>query len=186
MSDINGINKNFSIPHFKYDEKMGQANEGEKKAAFKKTMQSPATEVNKLIVELNLNIKIESKDRFGTQAGIKAFSESAGIDLSQLTYNGKPITELSQDEAKALISEDGYFGVKNTAQRIFDFAVQNAGDNPEKLQVARDAVLKGFKEAEDVFGGSLPDISHRTLAKLLEMIDEKIRAVGGSVVDVKA
>jgi len=186
MSDINGINKNLSTPHFKYDEKMGRANEGERKTAFKETIQSTAAQVNKLIVELNLNIKIESKDRFGTQAGIKAFSESAGIDLSKLIYNGKPITELSQDEANELISEDGYFGVKNTAQRIFDFAVRNAGDNPEKLQAARDAVLKGFKEAEDVFGGTLPDISHKTLAKLLEMIDEKIRALGGSVLDVKA
>jgi len=186
MSNINGINNNFSTPHLKYGEKTGQANEGRKRAAFNETGESAATQVNKLIVELNLNIKVESKDRFGTQAGIKAFSGSAGIDLSQLTYNGKPITELSQDEANALISEDGYFGVKNTAQRIFDFAVQNAGDNPEKLQVARDAVLKGFKEAENAFGGSLPDISHKTLDKLLGMIDEKIRALGGSVLDVKA
>lgn len=186
MSDINGINKNFFNPHFKYDEKMGQANEGDKKAAFKKTVESPAAQVNKLIVEMNLNIKIESKDRFGTQANIKKFLGPDGIDLSQLIFNGKPITELSQGEANELISEDGYFGVKNTAQRIFDFAVQNAGDNLEKLQAARDSILKGFKEAEDLFGGALPDISHKTLAKLLEMIDEKIRALGGSVLDVKA
>jgi hypothetical protein len=95
-------------------------------------------------------------------------------------------TELSQDEAKALISEDGYFGVKNTAQRIYDFVAGNAGEDPEKLQVARDAVLKGFKDAEAVFGGKLPDISYKTLDKLLEMIDAKISALGGSVVDLKA
>jgi len=37
-----------------------------------------------------------------------------------------------------------------------------------------------------VFGGKLPDISYKTLDKLLEMIDAKISALGGSVVDLKA
>jgi len=58
--------------------------------------------------------------------------------------------------------------------------------DPEKLQAARDAVLKGFKDAEAVFGGKLPDISYKTLDKLIEMIDAKISALGGSVVDLKA
>ncbi|RJQ17913.1 MAG: hypothetical protein C4560_07900 [Nitrospiraceae bacterium] len=182
MSNINEVSKNFSTA----DLKMGRANEGRKKSDFKETGESPATLVNRLIVELNLNVKVESKDRFGTQAGIKALSGSSGIDLSQLTYNGKPITELSQGEANALISEDGFFGVTNTARRIFDFVAGKAGDDPEKLQVARDAVLKGFKEAENSFGGTLPDISYKTLEKLLAMIDEKIRTLGGSVVNVKA
>ena len=45
---------------------------------------------------------------------------------------------------------------------------------------------KAFKDAEAVFGGKLPDISYKTLDKLLEMIDAKISALGGSVVDLKA
>ncbi len=179
MSNISGINKNFSVPQVK-------TNEGGKRVASKETGESPKMQMNKLIIELTLNIKTESKDGFGTQAGIKALSDSIGIDLSQFQYNGKPITDLSQDEAKALISEDGYFGVKKTAQRIFDFAVGMAGDDPKKMQAARDAVLKGFKEAENIFGGKLPDISHKTIDKVLEMIDAKISALGGSVVDGKA
>lgn len=182
MTNIGGVNKNFPASHAAYDKKTGRSNEADKKAS----LQGSATQMNKLIVELNLNIKIESKDRFGTQAGINQLIEPSGIDLSKLMYNGKPITDLSQDEAKALISEDGYFGVKNTARRIFDFVAGKAGEDPEKLQVARDAVLKGFKDAEALFGGKLPDISYKTLDKLLEMIDQKISAHGGSVVDLKA
>ncbi len=182
MTNISGVNKNFPASHAAYDKKTGRANEADRKAS----LQGTATQMNKLIVEFNLNIKVESKDRFGTQAGINQLIEPSGIDLSQLIYNGKPITELSQDEAKTLISEDGYFGVKNTAQRIYDFVAGNAGEDPEKLQVARDAVLKGFKDAEALFGGKLPDISYKTLDKLIEMIDAKISALGGSVVDLKA
>ncbi len=186
MSDISGINIKPFINQSPKDEKSGQVHEGKNKDTSKKTVESAATQVNRLIIEMHLNIKIESKERIGTQAGIKKHSESAGIDLSKLMYNGKPITDLSQDEAKALISEDGFFGVKNTAQRIFDFAVKMAGDDPERLQSARDAVLKGFKEAENIFGGTLPDISYDTIDKVLELMDEKIRGLGGSVLDVKA
>jgi hypothetical protein len=182
MTNISGVNKNFPASHTADDKKTGRVNEAGRKAS----LQGSATQMNKLIVEFNLNIKVESKERFGTQAGINQMIKPSGIDLSQLIYNGKPITELSQDEANALISEDGYFGVKNTAQRIYDFVAGKAGEDPEKLQVARDAVLKGFKDAEAAFGGKLPDISYKTLDKLLEMIDAKISALGGSVVDLKA
>ncbi len=141
---------------------------------------------NKLIIEINLKIQIESKSRFGTQAGVKALYEDLEIDLSQYEDNGKPITELSQEEAKELIIADGYYGVKQTAKRIADFATNAAGDNLDRLKVAREAVLKGFKDAEQSFGGSLPGISYETIDKALEMFDEKIRALGGSVVDVTA
>ncbi|RJR17235.1 MAG: hydrogenase-4 component G [Nitrospiraceae bacterium] len=186
MSDINGINiKPFTHQGLK-DEKTGQVHDSPNKDTAKKTGESTASQVNRLIIEMHLKIKIDSKEHIGNQAGIKKHSEAAGIDLSKLMYNGKPITDLSQDEAKALISEDGFFGVKNTAQRIFDFALKMAGDDPERLQTARDAVLRGFKEAENIFGGTLPDISYDTINKVLEMMDEKIRGLGGSVLDVRA
>jgi hypothetical protein len=186
MSNINGVNKSLYIPQGLNDKKTGRANEEPKKDADKTAKESPVTQVNKLIIEMHFSIKIETKVHIGSQAGVKKLDESAGFDLSQLSYNGKPITDLSQDEAKALISEDGALGVKNTAQTIFDFAVKMAGDDIEKLQIARDAVIKGFKEAENLFGGKLPDISYKTINKVLELLDEKIRGLGGSVVDVKA
>ena len=37
-------------------------------------------------------------------------------------------------EAQEAISEDGYWGVKQTSQRIFDFAYALAGDDPEKMK----------------------------------------------------
>lgn len=141
---------------------------------------------DKLIIEITLKIEIESKSRFGTQAGIKTLDEYLEIDLSQYEYDGKPITELSQEEAQELISADGYYGVEQTAKRIADFAINAAGDNLNRLKVAREAVLQGFKDAEASFGGTLPGISYETIDKALKIFDEKIRELGGSVVDVTA
>ena len=62
-------------------------------------------------------------------------------------------------KAKEDISEDGYWGVKQTSDRIFDFAQALAGDDEEKMKAMKKAVEKGFKEATKTWGKELPDIS---------------------------
>ena len=65
-------------------------------------------------------------------------------------------------DAQAAISEDGYWGVKQTSQRLFDFAQALAGDDPEKMKEMQAAIEKGYKQAEEAWGGSLPSISGET------------------------
>lgn len=108
------------------------------------------------------------------------------IDYSFTGYEGKPLEQLSQEEAAALISEDGYFGITQTSDRMADFVMQGAKGDAELLQKGREAVLKGYKEAEKLFGGELPEISKKTLERTLEKIDEAIRATGSSVLDQQA
>lgn len=105
---------------------------------------------------------------------------------SSLTYQDRPISDLSPDEAAELISADGYFGVEQTAGRIIDFVLKGAGDDLERLKQGREGILKGFREAEKLWGGTLPGISYDTLEKSLEAVDERIRELGGSVVDLSA
>ena len=108
------------------------------------------------------------------------------FSLKDLGYTGKPITELSPEEAKKLISEDGFFGVKKTAQRDIDFVFNFAGDNIELLKEGRKGMVEGFKQAEKIWGEKLPDIAYKTQEKVLEAIDKKIEELGGNVLDVDA
>ena len=108
------------------------------------------------------------------------------IDYKAIGYAGKPIEALSQNEAKELVSENGFFGVQQTAQRIPGFVINGAGDNLEKLQEGRKGVLQGFEAAEATWGQKLFDISYDTLAKALETIDARIAELGGSVLDTQA
>jgi len=138
------------------------------------------------IVEFLLIVKSETKKSFEKQSGLKHQSIGEGLDLTTLQYNGKPLTELSPKEAQILIAEDGYFGVTQTAERISGFVLSGANDNLERLQAGREGVLKGFQDAEGAWGGTLPDISYQTLDKALEIIDARIKELGGSLVDVTA
>lgn len=74
-------------------------------------------------------------------------------------------------QAKADIAEDGYWGVKQTSDRIFDFAVALSGGDREKMEEMKAAVEKGFKEATKSWGKSLPSISNDTYDTVMDKFD---------------
>ena len=117
----------------------------------------------------------ESKTTFSTQADT--------FTLADIGYKGKPIGQLSQNEAKALVADDGFFGISQTSARIADFVIQGAGDDLSKLQAGRSGMLQGFSEAEKLWGGKLPEISYTTMQKALEKVDARVKELGGSVLD---
>lgn len=78
----------------------------------------------------------------------------------------------TKKKAQEAISEDGYWGVKQTSDRIVQFATALAGDDPKQLEKMRDAFIKGYKQAEKTWGGELPDISKRTYDAVLEKLDK--------------
>lgn len=75
-------------------------------------------------------------------------------------------------KAKEDISEDGYWGVKQTSERIFSFAQALAGDNEELMTKMKAAVEKGFKEATKVWGKDLPDITNNTYDAVMKKFDD--------------
>lgn len=97
-----------------------------------------------------------------------------GFSLKSIGYEGKAITELNPEEAKALVSEEGFFGVSKTSNRVASFVIDMATDNVEALQEARKGIIQGFEDAKKLWGGELPDISYETQEKTLQIIDEKI------------
>lgn len=81
----------------------------------------------------------------------------------------------TQKKAQEDISEDGYWGVKQTSDRIVSFATALAGNDSKQLEKMRDAFLKGYKQAEKTWGGKLPDISQKTYDAVLEKFDDLLK-----------
>lgn len=106
--------------------------------------------------------------------------------LKDIGYNGKPIASLSKDEASELVNKDGFFGVDQTSKRISDFVINGAGGDEKLLRAGREGMLRGFKEAEEMWGGKLPDISQETMIKATEMVDKAMYNLGFSVIDKEA
>lgn len=66
-------------------------------------------------------------------------------------------------QAQKDIAEDGYYGVQQTADRLFDFASALAGDDVDKMKKMQIAMQKGFDQATKAWGQKLPDISQKTM-----------------------
>ena len=74
-------------------------------------------------------------------------------------------------QAQADIAEDGYWGIEQTSDRILDFAKALTGGDPDKIEEMKEAFKKGFKQAEETWGGELPEISKKTYDAVLEKFD---------------
>lgn len=81
------------------------------------------------------------------------------------------VDRATAEAAKESISEDGYWGVKQTSQRIFDMAVALSGGDSDKMDDMLEAFKKGFKQATEAWGKELPDISQQTYGAVLEKFE---------------
>ena len=105
-----------------------------------------------------------------------------GDDFWKMMASGKySVDAQTKADAQEAISEDGYWGVKQTSQRIFDFAHALAGDDVEKMQKFQKAVEKGFEQAGAAWGGDLPSICGDTHEAVNKLFDDFYAKHGATV-----
>ena len=90
------------------------------------------------------------------------------------------VDEATRKQAQEDISEDGYWGVKQTSERLLSFAKALTGGDASKAEEMREAIQKGFEEAEKLWGGELPEISSQTYDAVMKGIDEWIAGEEGT------
>lgn len=82
------------------------------------------------------------------------------------------VDEETRAAAAEAVSENGELGVKAVSERIVTFAKSISGDDRSKAGELREAIRQGFKEAEKVWGGKLPEISQKTYDEVMKQLDE--------------
>lgn len=75
-------------------------------------------------------------------------------------------------QAQADIAEDGYWGVKQTSERIFDFAKALSDGDMDKMKEMQAAFEKGFKQATKTWGKELPQISQDTRSAVNKLFED--------------
>lgn len=83
-------------------------------------------------------------------------------------------------QAKEDISENGYWGVNQTSERIFSFAEALSGGDEEKMREMVKAVEKGFSEATKAWGKELPGITQDTHSAIMDKFDKWFEENGSS------
>ncbi len=103
----------------------------------------------------------------------KSFSLATGDEFWRMFADGKvTVDAAAKAKAQEDISEDGYWGVKQTSERLFDFASALAGDNVEMMEKMQKAMDKGFGQATKTWGKELPSISKDTYDAANKLFEE--------------
>ena len=106
---------------------------------------------------------------------LSAFQAANGNDedsIWRFLASGKfTVSAAAKEEAQKAISEDGFYGVKQTSDRILEMAKALTGGDPDKIEAMRDAFKKGFSQATKSWGQDLPEISHKTYDAVMEGFD---------------
>ncbi len=106
-------------------------------------------------------------------------------DLFEAVKNGEiKVDPEVVEQAKADIAEDGYWGVKQTSERLVSFAQALAGNDPDKADEMIKAVKKGFDQATESWGRKLPDICKETVDKTIKSLEKWRDELKGISTDV--
>ncbi|MCR5157090.1 MAG: hypothetical protein K6C96_10470 [Butyrivibrio sp.] len=145
------------------------------------SVSSKETDRTKIIAQMKADAEVRQQQlldivhkMMGKQAKTYGIAKSDEDDSiwKFLAKGDFTVDAATKAQAQEDISEDGYWGVKQTSGRILDFAKALAGDDPAKLEKMRTAFEKGYKMAEDTWGGELPEISKQTFDAVMKGFDE--------------
>ena len=115
---------------------------------------------------------------------VQAFQDTIRSMLAQqgqtinLTFRGMDlhVTEEMRAEAEKSISDEGEYSVGKVADRIMTMAKALAGDDPTKIDMLQNAVIKGFEGAAGLLGKNsledMPDITHKTYDNVMKQFEE--------------
>ena len=108
-----------------------------------------------------------------TKQGKTADNASIWSQFRQGILDGSiTVDEATAKQAQEDISEDGYWGVKQTSERILDFAKALTGGDSSKVEEMRNAIEKGFSQAAKMWGDELPEISQKTHEAVMKGLDD--------------
>ena len=75
-------------------------------------------------------------------------------------------------KAQESISEDGYWGVNQTSDRLVSMAIALSGGDTSKADEMMEAIQKGYKKATAAWGEELPQISQDTLKATMDKMND--------------
>lgn len=92
------------------------------------------------------------------------FSIANGTNLAaQFSAAAKNADPATIQAAKDSISEDGYWGVNQTSDRLVSMAIALSGGDTSKADEMMAAIEKGYKQATNAWGTKLPSICQDTM-----------------------
>ena len=144
----------------------------------KKTYKADTDLINKLKAETEARTS-QLKELVEKLITKQATTYGNATDIWSFLKEGNfTVDPATKAQAQEDISEDGYWGVNKTSDRIIQFATALTGGDPDKIEEMREAFKKGYEKAGKTWGGDLPEISQKTYDAVMEKFDKLAQEAG--------
>ena len=189
VSSINGVNSYASVKAAE-TEKTSKGNETAEKqlkddaVVFEKTNETKKDSTNQIYNKENIVAKLKADQQsrldsmnslvqklLGKQAEKFDLANGTNLAATFREIAGK-VDQKTIDEAKESISEDGYWGVNQTSDRLVSMAIALSGGDTDKADTMMAAIEKGYKQATKAWGEDLPQICKDTMEATRQKMDD--------------
>ena len=189
VSSINGVNSYASVKAAE-TEKTSKGNETAEKqlkddaVVFEKTNETKKDSANQIYNKENIVAKLKADQQsrldsmnslvqklLGKQAEKFDLANGTNLAATFREVAGK-VDQKTIDEAKESISEDGYWGVNQTSDRLVSMAIALSGGDTDKADTMMAAIEKGYKQATRAWGEDLPQICKDTMEATRQKMDD--------------
>ena len=189
VSSINGVNSYASVKAAE-TEKTSKGNETAEKqlkddaVVFEKTNETKKDSANQIYNKENIVAKLKADQQsrldsmnslvqklLGKQAEKFDLANGTNLAATFREVAGK-VDQKTIDEAKESISEDGYWGVNQTSDRLVSMAIALSGGDTDKADTMMAAIEKGYKQATKAWGEDLPQICKDTMEATRQKMDD--------------
>lgn len=93
------------------------------------------------------------------------------VSLSDI-FKNLEVDQKTREEAQKEISDDGYWGVEKTSDRLVEMAKGLSGGDPAQADKMIEAIKKGFDQAGELWGDKLPEICEKTRDAAIEKLNK--------------
>ncbi|HAF26983.1 MAG TPA: hypothetical protein DCG85_06675 [Lachnospiraceae bacterium] len=187
MSDISSVSSNYASSVSSYSsaavkkENVESAKSTETPAAvYEPSAEGKAAAAAADRSDVIAKLKLDSETRIQQMTDLirKMFKEQGvtiakADDMWKMLADGKlEVDPATRAKAQEDIAEDGYWGVKQTSERMFEFAKTLSGGDPAKMEEMRKAFEKGYAQATETWGKELPELSKKTYEATQKLFDD--------------
>lgn len=153
----------------KNTEDTGVAYEPSKKATDSSSKK--VTDYSSIVSNMKSELALKNQQLEGLVKNLLGKQANKFSSLSDLFKNLK-VDDATAAKAKEEVSEDGYWGVEQTSDRLVAMAQALSGGDTSKADVLIASIKKGFKQATKEWGDDLPDICQKTIDSAVKKMED--------------
>lgn len=135
------------------------------------TNSNKVTDYSSIVANMKSELALKNQQLEGLVNDLLSKQATKFTSLSDL-FKNLTVDKETALKAQEEISEDGYWGVEQTSDRLVAMAQALSGGDTSKADTLIKAIKKGYEQAAGAWGDKLPDICQKTVDAAVKKMED--------------